>query len=98
MEPTALTDTSSPAYYDAGFSPEGGFYVLSYRGPHVPWQRIIHVGDDDFDYILSENPQLNETLAQYDLPRVTHSTIESDGYGAFHHSCSPQRPVLIDCC
>ncbi|KAI0794726.1 dipeptidyl aminopeptidase [Fomes fomentarius] len=80
VEPTALTDTSSPGYYEASFSPQGAFYLLSYRGPHVPWQRVIHVGDEDFDYVLSENPQLNETLAQFDLPIVTHSTIESDGY------------------
>ena len=39
----------------------------------------------EFDYVLSENPQLNETLAQYELPIVTHSTIENDGYGA----CAP---------
>lgn len=31
--------------------------------------------------MLTENPQLNDTLAQYELPIVTHSTIESDGYG-----------------
>lgn len=42
---TALTDTSSPGYYDASFSPEGAFYLLSYKGPHAPWQRIVHVGD-----------------------------------------------------
>lgn len=80
VAPTALTDTSSPGYYEASFSPEGGFYLLSYRGPHVPWQRIVHAGDDDFDYVLTENPQLNETLATYELPIVTHSTLESDGY------------------
>ena len=45
-EPTALTDTSSAGFYEASFSPEGGFYLLSYRGPHAPWQRVIHVGDD----------------------------------------------------
>ncbi|KAI0630468.1 dipeptidyl aminopeptidase [Trametes polyzona] len=80
VEVKALTDTSSPAFYDASFSPQGAFYLLSYKGPHAPWQRIVHVGDDDFDYVLTENPQLNETLAQYELPIVTHSTIESDGY------------------
>lgn len=51
----------------------------------------------EFDYVLTENPQVNETLSQYELPIVTHSTIESDGYGtsflpALHrqHSCSRQ--------
>ena len=29
---------------------------------------------------MSENPQLNDTLATYDLPIVTHSTLESDGH------------------
>ncbi|KAI0737309.1 dipeptidyl aminopeptidase [Daedaleopsis nitida] len=80
VEPTALTDTSSPGFFDANFSPQGAFYVLSYRGPHVPWQRVVHVGNSDFDYVLSENPELNATLAQYELPIVKHSTIESDGY------------------
>ena len=109
-ELTALTDTSSPGYYDASFSPKGAFYLLSYKGPHAPWQRIIHVGDKgeiqflyyvcglviecrallDFDYVLTENPQLNATLAQYELPIVTHSTIESDGYGTLSRVLVPQ--------
>ena len=29
---------------------------------------------------MSENPQLNDTLATYDLPIVTHSTLVSDGH------------------
>ncbi|KAI0640694.1 dipeptidyl aminopeptidase [Trametes meyenii] len=78
--PTALTDTTSPGYYTASFSPKGEFYLLSYKGPHAPWQRIVRVDDNAFDYVLTENPQLNETLSQYELPIVTHSTIESDGY------------------
>ncbi|KAI0676150.1 dipeptidyl aminopeptidase [Trametes maxima] len=79
-QPTALTDTASPGYYIASFSPKGEFYLLSYKGPHAPWQRIVRVDDNSFDYVLTENPQLNETLSQYELPIVTHSTIESDGY------------------
>ena len=46
VAPSSLTDVSSSGYYDASFSPQGAFYLLSYRGPHPPWQRIIHVGDD----------------------------------------------------
>ncbi|KAI0765616.1 dipeptidyl aminopeptidase [Trametes elegans] len=74
----ALTDTSAAGYYDASFSPEGAFYLLSYRGPQAPWQRIVQVADEGM--ITSSNPQLNDTLAQYELPIVKHSTIESDGY------------------
>jgi hypothetical protein len=34
------------SYYGVDFSPEGGFYLLSYEGPGVPWQRIVRVGDE----------------------------------------------------
>ncbi|OBZ74023.1 putative dipeptidyl-aminopeptidase B [Grifola frondosa] len=80
VEPTSLTDASGPAYYDADFSPQAGFYLLSYSGPHIPWQKIVRVDDHDFKYVLTENPQLNATLNQYELPVVSHLTIDSDGY------------------
>ena len=37
---TALTDTSTPSWYTASFSPKAGFYLLSYQGPLVPWQSV----------------------------------------------------------
>jgi hypothetical protein len=45
-EPIALTDTSVPSFYTADFSPKGGFFRLSYRGPNVPWQKVIQVGNE----------------------------------------------------
>lgn len=42
-EPKPITDTSRPSYYNAAFSPKAGFYVLSYRGPAVPWQNVYKV-------------------------------------------------------
>lgn len=41
VEPKALTDVTKPSYYSAKFSPQAGFYVLSYRGPSTPWHKII---------------------------------------------------------
>jgi dipeptidyl aminopeptidase len=31
--------------YSAAFSPGAGFYVLSYKGPNVPWQRVVKTDD-----------------------------------------------------
>ena len=42
-EPTALTDSSQVSYYSASFSPQSGFYVLSYLGPNIPHQQVIEV-------------------------------------------------------
>lgn len=45
-ELSALTDTSTPAWYEAAFSPQAGYYLLSYRGPEVPWQSVFKTGVD----------------------------------------------------
>jgi dipeptidyl aminopeptidase B len=44
---TALTwdDMPTPSHYAASFSPQAGFYLLSYEGPNVPWQKLIKVDD-----------------------------------------------------
>ena len=44
--PTPLTDTSTPSYYSASFSPRAGFYILSYEGPSVPYQKLVKVGNE----------------------------------------------------
>lgn len=44
--PDAITDTSVPSYYSASFSPNAAFYLLSYEGPGVPYQKLIKVGDE----------------------------------------------------
>ncbi|EPQ56197.1 hypothetical protein GLOTRDRAFT_59312 [Gloeophyllum trabeum ATCC 11539] len=78
--PTDLTDLSVPAYYDAHFSPNAGFYLLSYQGPGIPWQKILQVSNESFNYVLTDNAQLNRTYEQYESPIISHSTIDSDGY------------------
>ena len=45
LQPTALTDTSVLGHYSADFSPEAGFYLLSYNGPQIPWQRVVKAND-----------------------------------------------------
>lgn len=44
---TALTDTTFPGYFQASFSPNAGYYVLGYKGPEVPWQRLIETGSGE---------------------------------------------------
>ena len=45
--PTVLAwdDMPIPSHYSASFSPQAGFYLLSYEGPNIPWQRLIKVDD-----------------------------------------------------
>ena len=45
-ELTALTDAQQPGYFDVSFSPGAGYYLLSYRGPDVPYQRLIEAKEE----------------------------------------------------
>ncbi|KAH9930262.1 dipeptidyl aminopeptidase [Fomitopsis serialis] len=94
VKPTALTDVSSPAVYDASFSPEGGFYLLTYKGPSPPWQKVIKTGKQGYrglQYVLTENPQLNKTLEEYETPVVNYGTITSEGYELNFKEIRPPR-------
>ncbi|KIY32640.1 dipeptidyl aminopeptidase [Cryptococcus gattii E566] len=79
---TALTDTTVPGYFQASFSPKAGYYVLGYKGPEVPWQRLIETGsgDDRANVLLEGNAELNKTISEFLKPLVTRTTIENDGY------------------
>ncbi|KAH6915679.1 dipeptidyl-peptidase [Coprinopsis sp. MPI-PUGE-AT-0042] len=103
-DPTALTDASKPGYFSTNFSPNAGFYVLSYQGPNVPWQKIIQVGNTAFNYDLTTNDRLKNITAEYEAPTKTWSTIVSDGYELnavelrpphFDDSGRTQYPVLF---
>ncbi|KAJ3558705.1 hypothetical protein NM688_g763 [Phlebia brevispora] len=89
--PKRLTDPFSAAFYSASFSPQGGYSLLSYQGPNAPWQKIIQPSNSSFDYAFSENKKLNNTLNQYELPVVIHSTMESDGYTLNVREIRPPR-------
>ncbi|TFK19411.1 dipeptidyl-peptidase [Coprinopsis marcescibilis] len=79
-DPKALTDTTKLGYHSASFSPQAGFYLLSYSGPNVPWQRVIQVGNTTFDYLLTSNERLQNVTKEYEAPIVTYSTISYEGY------------------
>ncbi|EIW65869.1 hypothetical protein TREMEDRAFT_46096 [Tremella mesenterica DSM 1558] len=100
----ALTDTSQPGYYDVLFSPGARYYLLSYKGPEVPWQRLMETGEEGVNVLMEGNAELNVTLAEFMRPIVTRTTIESDGYELnmqimtppnFDTSGRKKYPVLI---
>ncbi|KII86043.1 hypothetical protein PLICRDRAFT_44497 [Plicaturopsis crispa FD-325 SS-3] len=93
VEPTSLTDSSVPSFYATNFSPQAGFYLLSYQGPNVPWQRVIQANNTAFNYILTDNQELNATYSQFESPVITYSTIESDG---FELNVKEIRPPRMD--
>ncbi|KAJ6624869.1 dipeptidyl peptidase IV N-terminal region-domain-containing protein [Mycena sp. CBHHK59/15] len=78
--PKSLTDTSEAAYYSADFSPQAGFYLLSYMGPGIPAQKVVNAADSQFEYVLTTNEHLVNVTEEYEAATVVRSTIDVDGY------------------
>jgi dipeptidyl aminopeptidase len=61
------------------FSPKAGYYSLTYRGPHVPWQRVVQVGEGGLDLLLEDNAELNATISEFHRPIETRTTFSING-------------------
>ncbi|KAL1739557.1 dipeptidyl peptidase IV N-terminal region-domain-containing protein, partial [Schizophyllum fasciatum] len=85
------TVTEMESYYSTSFSPEAGFYLLSYKGPAVPYQKVVRVGDEDFEYTLTTNERLSNATAEYETPTVIHGTVEIDGIDLNYREIRPPR-------
>ncbi|KAG5519654.1 hypothetical protein PMAC_001809 [Pneumocystis sp. 'macacae'] len=77
---TAITNDNEDGYYEANFSPSGTAYLLTYRGPGVPWQKIKKVDNSDYDLIIEENEDLAERLKEHTLPKKKYYTLNVNGY------------------
>ncbi|KAI1341066.1 dipeptidyl peptidase IV N-terminal region-domain-containing protein [Xylariaceae sp. FL0016] len=82
LEKKALVDDTVPAVWSASFSSYGGYYILSYRGPDVPYQELYAVNDTKIPLrIITSNEELWNTVQEYSLPNTTYFTLEHpDGY------------------
>ncbi|CAG8254288.1 unnamed protein product [Penicillium olsonii] len=77
-----LTDTSAPGYFEVSFSDRAGYGLLSYKGPHVPWQAVINThGDEiDFETLIEENSKLAKMVEEFSLPTEVYTNVTIDGY------------------
>lgn len=78
-----ITDTTKNAVYSASFSSGSRFALISYRGPDVPFQKIIDLKSTKNDkkitgnvvgktlYYLEKNEELRKRLSFYAVPEKT---------------------------
>lgn len=67
----ALVNDDEAAFYSASFSAEGGYYILSYQGPDVPYQELYSVDSEKPIRTITGNDDIIETLKEYKLPNIT---------------------------
>ncbi|KAJ3348478.1 hypothetical protein HDU83_001300 [Entophlyctis luteolus] len=71
----ADTPIGSVGWYDASFSSGGGFYLLSYMGPDVPFQKIISVHDASLNWPFKKNEPIYDKLKNTAMPKIQYTTI-----------------------
>ncbi|KAH7310648.1 dipeptidyl peptidase IV N-terminal region-domain-containing protein [Stachybotrys elegans] len=78
---TPLVDDEVSAVWTASFSSQGGYFILSYRGPDVPYQELYAVNSSEPLRVISNNDALYQRIEEYNLPNITHFELEhEDGY------------------
>lgn len=77
-----VTNDNDIGYYAASFSAGAGFALLSYKGPGIPWQKVINTPSNEqkAEIVLEENKDLNNLAKQTELPIEIYQTINVDGY------------------
>jgi dipeptidyl aminopeptidase len=92
---TPMTDVSTEGYHAASFSTSAGYAVLNYRGPKIPWQRVMSTPSNTvpFNHSIEENTELAQRASEYELPLKVFSTINIDG---FELNVVERRPPHFD--
>ncbi|KOS22468.1 Dipeptidyl peptidase 4 [Escovopsis weberi] len=78
----ALVDDDVPAVWSASFSSEGGFYILSYMGPDVPYQELHSTNSTGRSLrTITTNEDYYSRIDEYNLPNITYFELEHpDGF------------------
>lgn len=75
-EKEALVDDAEAAYWSASFSSSGGYYLLSYSGPDVPYQELFSLNSTTEPLrTVTSNAELVANLTQYALPNISYTEI-----------------------
>jgi dipeptidyl aminopeptidase len=77
-----VLDDSGSGYYDASFSTGGGYALVTYNGPGIPWQKIISTPSSNtkFEKTIEENKALEKAAREHELPILNYQTVEVDGF------------------
>ena len=81
-EITGLVDDEVAGYWSASFSSGGGYYILNYLGPDVPYQELYAANDTSEPLsTIEDNSAFIDTIGEYKLPNITYFELEHpDGY------------------
>jgi dipeptidyl aminopeptidase/acylaminoacyl peptidase len=90
-----LVDPSIPAVWSASFSSQGGYYILRYAGPDVPYQELYSITDPSTPIrTINANTKLHTALQAYRLPKITYLDLPHPS--GFNLSAMLRLPASFD--
>lgn len=77
-----LLEDGSSGYYGASFSAGGSYALVTYKGPGIPWQKLISTpsNSEKYEKVLEKNRGLDRFVRERELPILKYSTIDVDGF------------------
>lgn len=77
-----VLEDGGSGYYGASFSAGGSFALMSYKGPGIPWQKIISTpsNKEKYEKVLEENKALDRFVRQRELPTLHYQTVDVEGF------------------
>nr|KMM69927.1 dipeptidyl aminopeptidase B [Coccidioides posadasii RMSCC 3488] len=75
MKIKALVNDREAGHYTANFSARGGYYVLHYQGPDVPYQELFATRTGKAIRTINSNADVVNKLKEYKLPRIDYLDI-----------------------
>lgn len=90
-----ITDTSIESYFDVSFSTGGGYALLTYKGPDIPWQKVISTpsNSDNFENLIEDNQAIAKLAAETEIPIKIYQTVR---LGGFDLNVVERRPPHFD--
>ncbi|KAL7798753.1 dipeptidyl peptidase IV N-terminal region domain-containing protein [Trichoderma afarasin] len=73
-----FTDSSAEAYYRASFSSGAGYALLTYRGPKIPYQKVVSTPSNSisYDVVVEDNAELADRAKRHELPVLKYGTLD----------------------
>ncbi|PGH11183.1 hypothetical protein AJ79_05025 [Helicocarpus griseus UAMH5409] len=72
LENKALVDDTVAGYWSASFSSKGGYYILSYSGPDVPYQELFATNSSEPLRVITSNEEVINKIKEYRLPKISY--------------------------
>jgi dipeptidyl aminopeptidase len=94
-QPESITDNGEEGYFDISLSAGAGYALLDYKGPSIPYQKVLSMpgNPEAYSNTIEDNERLRKLAADHALPTLVYGNIT---LGDFGFNILERRPPNFD--